>query len=63
MNKVIEIAKLHSIVIVLKGHRKLVTHCGEVFINSTGNAGLAKGSSGDALSGNHCFISAGLFFL
>ena len=51
ISKAIEVAKLHSLVIVLKGHHTLVTHCGEKFINNTGNAGLAKGGSGDALSG------------
>ena len=44
-------AKKHRLVIVLKGHKTLVTYNGETFINSTGNAGLAKGGSGDALSG------------
>jgi hydroxyethylthiazole kinase-like uncharacterized protein yjeF len=44
-------AKEHNLVIVLKGHETLITHAGESFLNSTGNAGLAKGGSGDALSG------------
>jgi hydroxyethylthiazole kinase-like uncharacterized protein yjeF len=44
-------AKEHNLVIVLKGYNTLVTHAGESFLNSTGNAGLAKGGSGDALSG------------
>jgi len=47
----IEKAKEHSIIIVLKGHNTLVTTRGEVYLNDTGNAGLAKGGSGDALSG------------
>ena len=42
--------QLH-IVIVLKGHETLITHAGNAFLNSTGNAGLAKGGSGDALTG------------
>ncbi len=41
----------HNIVIVLKGHETLVTCAGEAFFNTTGNAGLAKGGSGDALTG------------
>ena len=41
----------HDLIIVLKGNRTLITHNGESFLNSTGNAGLAKGGSGDALSG------------
>lgn len=44
-------AKSLNLVIVLKGHQTLVTYKGEVFINTTGNAGLAKGGSGDALTG------------
>jgi hydroxyethylthiazole kinase-like uncharacterized protein yjeF len=44
-------AKEHNLVIVLKGNKTLITHAGESFVNSTGNAGLAKGGSGDALSG------------
>ena len=44
-------AKEHNITIVLKGHKTLITSGGESFLNSTGNAGLAKGGSGDALSG------------
>ena len=44
-------AKELNITIVLKGHKTLITHADESFLNSTGNAGLAKGGSGDALSG------------
>ncbi|MES2587340.1 MAG: NAD(P)H-hydrate dehydratase [Bacteroidota bacterium] len=44
-------AKELKIVIVLKGHKTLITSKGETFINITGNSGLAKGGSGDALSG------------
>ena len=44
-------AKEHNLVIVLKDNKTLITHAGESFLNSTGNAGLAKGGSGDALSG------------
>jgi hydroxyethylthiazole kinase-like uncharacterized protein yjeF len=40
-----------GLVIVLKGNKTLVTHLGEAFVNTTGNAGLAKGGSGDALTG------------
>jgi NAD(P)H-hydrate epimerase len=39
-------------VTILKGHRTLLTAPGEpVFENPTGNHGLAKGGSGDVLSG------------
>jgi len=38
--------------VVLKGHQTLVGRsAGGVFVNSSGNAGLAQGGSGDALAG------------
>lgn len=44
-------AKKYNIVIVLKGHRTLITFNDNSFINTNGNAGLAKAGSGDALTG------------
>lgn len=45
-------ARAHDCVVVLKGHRTLVAGPqGEVYQNTTGNAGLARGGSGDALAG------------
>ena len=44
-------AKAYNLVIVLKGHQTLITHNGDAFLNTNGNAGLAKGGSGDALTG------------
>lgn len=44
-------AKEYNIVIVLKGHKTLVAYNDEAYENTTGNAGLAKGGSGDALTG------------
>ena len=49
--RAIEFAQKKNIVLVLKGHETLITQAGESFINSTGNAGLAKGGSGDMLTG------------
>lgn len=41
-----------QVVIVLKGHHTLiVTPSGQLYFNTTGNAGLAKGGSGDVLTG------------
>lgn len=50
-NKAISFAQQKNIVLVLKGHKTLITQNGESFVNSTGNAGLAKGGSGDMLTG------------
>lgn len=38
-------------VIVLKSHQTIITDGLHIYINTTGNAGLAKGGSGDALTG------------
>jgi hydroxyethylthiazole kinase-like uncharacterized protein yjeF len=41
-----------NLIIVLKSHHTaVVTPSGKVFFNSTGNAGMAKGGSGDVLTG------------
>lgn len=47
-----EIALEYDMYVILKGPNTLVaTPDGEIFINDTGNAGLAKGGSGDVLTG------------
>ncbi|MFQ5877056.1 MAG: NAD(P)H-hydrate dehydratase [Acidobacteriota bacterium] len=52
-----DFAREHVCHLVLKGHRSLLaTPSGEVFVNSTGNPGMATGGSGDVLTG----ILAGL---
>ncbi|WP_294304518.1 NAD(P)H-hydrate dehydratase [uncultured Chryseobacterium sp.] len=52
-------AKEHHIFIVLKDHRtQVVTPEGKVFYNITGNSGLAKGGSGDILTGIIASFSA-----
>ncbi len=44
-------AKENSVVVVLKGKNTIVTDGEQVFVNPTGNSGMAKGGSGDVLSG------------
>ena len=41
----------HNIIVVLKSHQTLITSAGGSFLSITGNAGLAKGGSGDGLTG------------
>ncbi len=50
--KQIEFAKRFNIVVVLKGkYTCIATPSGKCFFNPTGNAGMAKGGSGDVLTG------------
>jgi NAD(P)H-hydrate epimerase len=50
-------AREHQVTVVLKGHRTLIAHPnGEVWVNATGNPGMATGGTGDILTG----IAAGL---
>ena len=47
-----EFALHHGVYLVLKGHRTIVAAPdGRMAVNTTGNAGMAKGGSGDILSG------------
>lgn len=47
-----ELAGMYNIVTVLKGHRTIVADSkGKVFVNCTGNPGMAKAGSGDVLAG------------
>ncbi len=51
INTAVAFAKKYNIIIVLKGHKTLITDGSLTFLNTTGNVGLAKGGSGDALTG------------
>ena len=53
------VAQRTGAVCVLKGHRTVTAFPdGEVFVNTTGNAGMACGGSGDVLSGVMAALSA-----
>ena len=52
LRKAIDMAKYYNIIIVLKGHYTAVVRpTGRVYINSTGNPGMATAGSGDVLTG------------
>lgn len=52
LDKAQEMAKKHQCIIVLKGHYTFIAMPGgKGYFNSTGNAGMAKGGSGDSLTG------------
>lgn len=52
LQKAIEMAKQYSIIIVLKGHYTMtIRPTGRVFINTTGNPGMATAGAGDVLTG------------
>ena len=52
LTRAIEESSKRNIIIVIKGHYTMVVRPdGRVFVNSTGNAGMATAGSGDALAG------------
>jgi NAD(P)H-hydrate epimerase len=46
-----KLARFYHVVLVLKGHRTLVVDGNRVYVNTTGNPGMAKGGTGDVLTG------------
>ncbi len=49
--KAVELARDNGIIIVLKGHRTLITDGTRTIHNETGNPGMATAGSGDVLTG------------
>ncbi|HKB36420.1 MAG TPA: NAD(P)H-hydrate dehydratase [Gemmataceae bacterium] len=47
----VRFAAEHGLVVVLKGHRTIVTDGRRVYVNATGNPGMATGGTGDVLTG------------
>lgn len=47
----VEFAKSYGLTVVLKGPRTIVTNGDRLFINTTGNSGMATAGSGDVLTG------------
>ncbi|MCL5409048.1 MAG: NAD(P)H-hydrate dehydratase [Candidatus Omnitrophica bacterium] len=46
-----EFAKKFSVIVVLKGYKTIVTDGEKIYINQTGNPGMATAGSGDVISG------------
>ena len=57
-----EFAKEYKVIVVLKGHHTVVADCkGNLYINKTGNPGMATAGSGDVLAGMiAAFLGQGL---
>jgi hydroxyethylthiazole kinase-like uncharacterized protein yjeF len=51
LEKMTAFSKAHDIILVAKDAHTMVVHNDKVYVNSTGNAGLATGGSGDVLTG------------
>ena len=47
----VDFAKKYKLILVLKGHNTIVTDGKEVYVNKTGNSGMASAGSGDVLTG------------
>lgn len=45
------LAKEYGVIVLLKGHRTVITDGEKTYLNTTGNPGMATGGSGDVLAG------------
>jgi NAD(P)H-hydrate epimerase len=50
-DRAVRFAAEHGVVLALKGHRTIVTDGRRVYVNTTGNPGMATGGTGDVLTG------------
>lgn len=46
-----EFAARHNVIVLLKGHRTVITDGKQTYLNTTGNSGMATGGTGDVLTG------------
>ena len=54
-------AKTHHVVVLLKGHRTVISDGKKLAVNTTGNSGMATGGTGDVLTGLiTALLSAGM---
>ena len=51
MDAAVEFAQKYNSIILLKGHRSVITDGNRCYLNRTGNPGMAVGGSGDVLAG------------
>lgn len=47
----VDFARKYHCIVLLKGHETIVTDGDHIYLNKTGNAGMASGGSGDVLTG------------
>ncbi|MFO7636882.1 MAG: NAD(P)H-hydrate dehydratase [Clostridia bacterium] len=59
MESAASFAREHGVVLVLKGHKTVTTDGRCLYLNTTGNPGMATGGSGDVLSGMMGAYAAG----
>lgn len=51
LKKVKEFSKTHNVIVVIKGSNTITVYNDNLYVNSTGNPGLATGGTGDVLTG------------
>ena len=51
IQQALQLSQQYPFIIVLKGHHTFIAHSGKGWFNTTGNAGMATGGTGDVLTG------------